>query len=468
MKSIVLIDSEHVPSHLTSHYYSTSMTEPLGLLYLESFLVHHGVDVAVLRYPLTSEDWQRVCAAEIVGISGLTYVWPTMLEVARSVRMRNPQAIIVAGREHASCCPELVLNHPEFDLVIAGEGELGLLALAQGTSWGKVPGAVYQDEDGALRRVSRGQRLGPEDVFPLRRRKEWMVNMFQETEYLHSHQAGLVMGRGCLFKCKFCTAPEMWRGFASQGVKNAIDEIIRTHEQHGIKYFAMHDLMLNASPRETELLCHEVIKRDLHLSFFGFLSATNGKINLKLMKQAGFNELGIGIEIPGPRRIDIGKKFSFSTVRRFFEAVSDAGIFTKAYAIIGWPWDTDEEDVVDRYVRALRTVPVNNLRITFVTPFPGTKTYDEWQDHIPFELTDNAFSRFTTMEPILDFGLSVRKLQRIREKILSGYFSSPEFNKLITSQSRLKVIDAMNSALRGWALGNGLVVARGKHVPIFG
>lgn len=460
MRSIVLIDCERQPDRLTSHYYSATMTEPIGLLYLESFLTAHGVPVQVLRQPLSTNDITLIEDADIVGISGLTYAWPIMLEVARFVRKHNPNAIIVGGREHATCTPGSVLDKDEFDLVIAGEGEMGLLALAQGKPWCQVPGAVYRNQaDGALQYTLRPDRLDCESVHPLKRRSEWMVNMFQETLPRHKQQAGIVMGRGCVFKCSFCTAPRMWNGYASQGVENAASEIVRTHAQYGVEYFAMHDLMLNANRQETEMFCRHIIDLDLDLSFFGFLSATSIPIDMKLMRTAGFHEFGIGIEIPGPRRMDIGKRFSFETVRKFFEAASEAGVFTKAYTIIGWPWDTDEDTLVERYVQALRTVPVNNLRITFVTPFPGTETFDQWRHHIPFELTDEAYARFTTMEPILDFGLSPESLLRARDRILRGYLSSPEYDKLIRKQSHLGVIDEMNAAMRQWAVLNDVVAA---------
>jgi len=396
--------------------------------------------------------------ADVIGISGLTYAWPTMLEAARLVRCENRNAIIVAGREHASCSPESVLDKEEFNLVITGEGEMGLLALAEGKPWSQVPGAVYRSQrDSTLRYVPRTDRLGADAVQPLKRRPEWMVNMFPETMPRYEHQAGVVMGRGCIFKCTFCTAPRMWNGYASQGVENAVSEIVRTHTQHGVNYFAMHDLMLNANRQETEMFCRRIIELDLDLSFFGFLSATSVPIEMKLMHRAGFHECGIGIEIPGPQRMDIGKRFSFETVRKFFEMASEAGVFTKAYTIIGWPWDTDEDELVERYVQALRTVPVNNLRITFVTPFPGTETFSQWRHHIPFELTDEAYARFTTMEPILDFGLSPESLLRARNRILRGYMSSPEYDRLLRKQSHLKVIDEMNAAMRQWAVLNDVV-----------
>lgn len=459
MRSVALIDCEHRPRHTTNHYYSASMTEPLGLLYLEAFLANHSVPVSVFRTPLTAEDWETVRTAHIVGISGLTYSWPVMLRLAKLMKGKNPCAIVVAGREHATCVPEEVLKHPEFDLVITGEGEKGLLALAQGLPYEEVPGAVFRGDKGALHQTDRGTRLTDEDIFPLRRQLKWMVNMLPETTPLFSLQAGLIMGRGCPFKCVFCTAPKMWNGYKSQGIRKAVDEIQRTYEAYGVHYFAMHDLMLNVQKYELEAFCREIINLDLDLSFFGFLSATKLRIDMKLMRQAGFHEFGIGIEIPGPERVNLGKRFSFDTVRQFFQEASSSGVFTKGYTMIGWPWDRDEDEIVDRYVRALRTTPVNNLRVTFLTPFPGTTTFEEYRDHIAFPLNDEAYTRFTTMEPILDFGLSTHSLVRARERILRGYFSSPEYDQLLSTQSRMGIVDEMNGAMCEWMKNSGLLAA---------
>ena len=159
MKKILIIDCEKQPDLITNHYYTAAMTEPLGLMYIESYLQNHGVDVKFIRQPYDNKKFDSINQADIVGISGLTHTWPTMLDVARRVRELNPKAIIVAGREHAACAPEMVLNCPEFDLVIAGEGESGLLALAKGKPFSKVPGAIYRDREGNISYIKRTQNV---------------------------------------------------------------------------------------------------------------------------------------------------------------------------------------------------------------------------------------------------------------------------------------------------------------------
>jgi radical SAM superfamily enzyme YgiQ (UPF0313 family) len=459
LKRVVLVDCEERPELVTSHYYAASASEPLGLLYLEAFLTSHGVKVDVLRQPLGERDWQTIEACGIVGLSGLTYVWPQMKSLAREVRCRNPEAIIVAGREHATCSPDEVLSETAFDLVIRGEGELGLLALAEGTPFEEIPGAVCRDGVEGLIRVPRGPRLTAGEIRPLRRRADWMINVIPETAPQFPQQAGLVMGRGCAYKCVFCTAPKMWKGYASQGVDAAFQEIATTHEEHGVKSFAFHDLMLNVRIRETEALCRMLLEEGLELSFFGFLSATKAKVNFELLEAAGFHEVGIGIEVPGPERLDLGKKFTLETVRSFFERATEVGIFTKGYTIIGWPWDRDEDELVERYVSALRTIPVNNLRVSFLTPFPGTAAFEQYKPHLAFPLEGNSYRQLTTMEPVLDFGLPPERLIRARDRILRGYFDSHEYDRLVRRQTRHKIVDGMNTTLREWAVSHGLKAA---------
>lgn len=446
MKYVVLIDVEKRPDFITDHYYVISQTEPLGLLYLESFLKPHYVPVYLCKIPLQERDWNEIRKAGMIGLSGLTYSWNTMKELAQKIRNINSRALIIAGREHASLAYDTVLKETAFDAVVVGEGEYPLLALAKGENFPNIKSLVYRNSSGEIIVNHRCSPITEQDLYPLKRRYEWMKNMLHETNHVFPEMAGIMLSRGCIFDCEFCTAKKMWGGYRNLGFLHAVNEVERIIDKFNIRYFAFHDLMLNTNPRIIRQFCEEIIERKVEANFFAMMSVTANILDFKFLRKAGFTEIGVGIEIPSDKRKEIGKVLSFKKTIEFMRAISDAGIFVRVYIIIGWPWDVSKKELIENYSSALRLLPINALRIHFLTPFPGTVTYQKYKNFCIYQPVENGFNHFTTMEPVLNFGLSPDELKEAREEIIRRYYFSKSYNYLYKKQRKTKILTEMNNA----------------------
>ena len=72
----------------------------------------------------------------------------------------------------------------------------------------------------------------------------------------------------------------------------------------------------------------------------------------------------------------------------------------------------------------LRSLPIDDPRLTFATPFPGTVLWKKYKDEL---LTDD-FSRFTTEEPIIiSEHFSPEKYCEIRKRLLRDLVRSREY-----------------------------------------
>lgn len=444
MKYTVLIDVEKRPHIITDHYYVTSCTEPLGLLYLESFLKARGVPVYLCKIPLQEKDWNEVKRADIVGLSGLTYCWHSMSGLAEKIRKLNQKAVIIAGREHTSLAYDIVLKEPSFDAVVVGEGEYPLLALARADDLNNIKSLVYREPSGRLIANPRCPTIRGRDLYALERRPEWMKNMLHETSAIYPKMAGIMLSRGCVFKCEFCTAEKMWGGYRNLGIIHAVSEVQRVIDKYNIRYFAFHDLMLNTNLKVLNQFCRKIIATKVEANFFAMMSATAQIPDFQLLRKAGFIEIGVGIEVPSDKRVNIGKKLSFEKTVQFVKALSDARIFVRGYLIIGWPWEESKEKVVEDYFSALQDLPINALRITYLTPFPGTVTYQKYKDFCIYQSPESGFEHFTTMEPVLRFKLSASELQWARETILRKYYSSKSYLLLYKRNENSKILKEMN------------------------
>jgi len=94
----------------------------------------------------------REKAPFIVGISSLfTAYCNEALKTAQTIKKFYPHCKIVLGGHHPTIFPEKVLNCPQIDFVLRGEGEtsMGLLceALKTGSDLKKIPGIAFKKND---------------------------------------------------------------------------------------------------------------------------------------------------------------------------------------------------------------------------------------------------------------------------------------------------------------------------------
>ena len=67
---------------------------------------------------------------EIVGITCSSVTYSRVIETAKAVKETVPACKVVVGGWHASYEPETLLQNPEVDYVVMGEGEYAMVQLA--------------------------------------------------------------------------------------------------------------------------------------------------------------------------------------------------------------------------------------------------------------------------------------------------------------------------------------------------
>ena len=66
------------------------------------------------------------------------------MELAKAVKEVSPSSRVVVGGPHASYMPQTLLNHPEIDYVVIGEGERAIVQLASSITKGEKAKAAAQ------------------------------------------------------------------------------------------------------------------------------------------------------------------------------------------------------------------------------------------------------------------------------------------------------------------------------------
>ena len=250
----------------------------------------------------TIAEQARRSGARLIGISSLFSAYEDMaLACAQAVKACCPEATIVLGGHHPTAFPERVLKQAAVDVVLRGEGEESLPALADALLKGRplaaVPGVAFKQADGEnyIREAVYADDL---NHLPLP-----SFDLVKTRYYARKGRATLVISasRGCPMTCSYCCMGSHSRiPYRRRTVAHVMREIEQAAEDHeiGLIDFEDENIVLDRG-WFADLLHH--LKR-----FFGDcppeLRAMNGLLpsaldqkTIALMKAAGFKELNLSL-----------------------------------------------------------------------------------------------------------------------------------------------------------------------------
>jgi radical SAM superfamily enzyme YgiQ (UPF0313 family) len=168
------------------------------------------------RYSFSLPIYSRVRVAEAVArlsgtdVAGFSaYVWNIRLslEIARRLKDKHPETLVVfGGPQVPDRAEEFLTAHPFIDLVVHGEGEAAFLAVLENypsRTWASVPSITFRRPDSSLQCNPRGERLRDISVIP----SPYLQGVFNPLMEGNPHEKWLILwetNRGCPFQCTFC------------------------------------------------------------------------------------------------------------------------------------------------------------------------------------------------------------------------------------------------------------------------
>lgn len=421
-------------------YCRHSVLDPVALECLAAAVTPYGYDVALLVVdPGHAHEFAARLAQirpSVVGLTAMTHEFPGALALARAAKSCDPNIITVFGGYHVSALPGVV-EDPAIDYVVIGEGERTFVELLDVVHAGKDPamvrGVVCKGNFGD-KRPSRERIEDLDELpFPVRDReilKECRVGgLAYPAPSKQVSVCQVTYSRGCPHSCKFCCSPKLWgRQVRWRSAGNLVEELELLQKEYGTNLAFFTDLTFNASKAKVLEFCREKTARRVEMNWFPMCRVDGLDVELlTAMRDAGCTKISFGVDATSDATLsDVkpGQGMTLSGIRDALEMTSQLGIIVRGYVIIGYPMDTR---VSLREAGAfLRSLAIDDLRMSFLTPFPGTSLYDEFRGKGWF-LTDD-FSRFTSEEPILKIpDLPPEVLIAERDRIFSEFYNSTEY-----------------------------------------
>jgi len=417
-------------------FHGHGVAEPIALECLAGALVASGYRVS-FRDRLELEVREPISTGRTVSLfSSLTHEWSEVVGLAAAARRRGAMTLVggyhVAGMEESA--PAV------FDRALKGEGEEVVAALvAELLVGGRRWAAATRLPAGSSPRTILAPRIADVDGLPrplrdesfLRRYKLWDLMWPPPTR---QRNAALVLAsRGCSHSCSFCASEAVWgKGLRLRRPAKVVDEVRDLVRRFDTNTAVFIDQSLGQAPDWTLALCHELAAAQLGVSWYNQSNLDLRPDLVPAMAAAGCTKIGFGVEGLSPgarRRVKPGNPRDLHQINAVFDRCNAAGIFVKAYLIIGFPWETEAD--LAAYADGISHLRANEVKISYFVPFPGARDWVRYKDR----LISIDWADFDTVRlPVVhNPHIPVARYHAVRQALFHRFYGSTTYGEVTAS-----------------------------------
>jgi radical SAM superfamily enzyme YgiQ (UPF0313 family) len=372
---------------------------PIGILTLAAILGQHGITVEVIdlnqtyyRYLRSAAYRRRVDFCSFVarefasrsfdlwGFSTICSTYPLTIRIARELKRRHPQSVVMLGGPQASVVDVDTLRaFPFIDFIVRGEADETLPRLLTAfPDMCEIPGVTFRS-GGTIVRNPNAPAVLDLDKLPM--------PAFDQYGKLGTCCAvPLELGRGCPFACKFCSTNDFFhRRFRLKSPACVIEQMRIIHRTYGNTRFELiHDMFTVDRKRVVEF-CEALLTSGEQFQWN--CSARTDCIDdelIALMARAGCAGIFFGIET-GSAKLQrlIHKNLDLREAASRISCAVRHGIGTTVSLITGFPDETKQDlrDTVDFLMDAARfdgAAP----QIHLLAPLAGTPIYEQYRGRL--------------------------------------------------------------------------------------
>lgn len=367
------------------------------------------------------------------------------LKVAGILKSEIDSTIILVGPP-ASQFPEGILENEGVDIVARFEYDFTIKDIAEAIEEDKdfknIKGISYKENGMVLHNPNREFTSSDElDEIPFVS-KVYKKHLNIRDYFLSSSLYPVVQiftGRGCIFKCTFCSWPEtlMGRKYRVRSPKNVLDELewIQNNLPEVKEVFFEDDTFTINKKRVLEF-CEGYKERRLDITW-----ACNARVGLdyetmKEMKLANCRLLIVGYESGSDEILkNIKKGITIEQIKQFAKDARKANLLVHGDFIVGLPRET--KDTIELTRKLIKETKPEILQVQVASPLPGTQFYD-WCKENGYLLTDDPNEYLDEQghqKAIISYpGLANEEMVKEVDKILKGYYMSLSYVPLALRQ----------------------------------
>jgi len=390
MKRVLLIKAASI-KHIRS------LTQPLGLMYLSSFIKSksnkYEIKIFDNRFYDNDEELIKVLhnyKPEIVGISCITQEANNAHKIASYVKRMGRHIPVVAGGPHPTQFFEDVLKDVNIDYVVRGEGEEVFLELCErlnsGCSVSGLVGVSFRSNNGI---VDGGKAILRTDINDLPFPDYDSIDMERYFEHFSMatigkrRYAAVSFSRGCPYECIYCHNI-FGRKYRFMSPERAIAEIDYLVKKYHITDLEIVEDIFNLRRDRTEKFLDMLIERgyNLRLAFpNGLRTDLLDDDLLYKFKKAGTVFISFAIESASHKQQrEIKKRLDLEKARKAIEIARKLGIICNGFFMLGFP-DESRGEIIETVNFAINS-KLHTAYFFIVNPFKGTELYEKNREKI--------------------------------------------------------------------------------------
>lgn len=333
---------------------------PQLALYILEGLTPPGHEVTVIEEETGNVNPDEDC--DLVGISCMTANAPRAYELCAEFRKRGKP--VVLGGVHPSILPEEAMQHA--DSVVVGEAEGVWETLLDDFQHHNLQKKYYNPNPDL-------QHYVPKDFSTVVNKSKF-------------HIIPVMTTRGCPYDCDFCCVSDL---FGKKIRHIPIENVVRDIKESGAKNFLFLDDNIIGHKKYAKELFKAI--KPLKIKWGGQASVsllTQDDELLQLAAESGCRSLFVGIESVSVEQLKTMRKGirEIAQLESSLKKIKKMGILIHASMVFGFDNDTREtfEDTVD----FLRKNKVSTASFNVLTPYPGTRVYDNLKKENRLTTTD--------------------------------------------------------------------------------
>ena len=307
---------------------------------------------------------------DLVGISCMTANAPRAYHLAGEFRKRGKK--VVLGGVHPTLLPDEALKFA--DSVVVGEAE-GV--------WEKV---LEDFKAGALQKTYHHPKPSLDRYIPLKFRKLTKKRLFNVIPVMTT--------RGCPYSCEFCCVSDI---FGKEIRHSPISNVVRDIEDSRAKIFIFLDDNIIGKPHYAKELFMAITAYKIKWVGQASVSFVHDTELMKLAAASGCAALFFGLESVAEAQLKTMRK-SIKEIKGIEDAikrVKDLGIHFHASMVFGF--DGDTMDTFTETLRFLEKNKVGTASFNVLTPYPGTRIYQQLKSQGRLLTTDWKYYDHSTV-----------------------------------------------------------------------
>ncbi len=427
-----------------------AMPEPLGLEMVAATVPQHEMRLLDMRVDVDLQAMLRDFQPEMVTVTALTPEVYAAQEVLQAVKAFNKDIFTVVGGHHASLLPEDFFL-PQVDAVCIGEGELVfphlVAAVVEHKPLAAVPNLVWRDRDGQFVRNPVLDTKVDMDALPTPRRDLTAAYRQHYFFLFDKPDTSVVTGRGCPYRCNFCSVWEFYHGRTNQmSAARVLHEVKAVQTDHIT--FVDDNFLMNYR-RENEIA--DLIKAEGLKTRYSMECRTDSIVRhpelLAKWVDIGLYAVLLGLEGVSDKTLkSVNKSNSSATNDEAIRILKDNGVIIWGAFIIDPDWEVEDFKRLREYVTEKQ---ITHTQFTVLTPLPGTNLYRQKYN----ELLTHDYSCYDTMHSVLPTRLPREEFYKqfanlYRQTDIGPYYDLVRAGKL--SIANCKQGKAMLDAASNW------------------